>query len=88
MKYYEEMSKKLVDGYYNNHPGEYYDDMRNYIMQRLPTDNQHVAGRIFSNAWEDGHSYGYHEVFLHINDLITLIHDIDMIRKKEIEERG
>lgn len=88
MMNYEEITNKLNERYYNEHPNKYYDDMREYIMQSLPTDNQHVAGRIFSNAWGDGHAYGYHEVFYHINDLITLIHDIDMIRKKERDERG
>lgn len=83
---YEEIVTKLNDRYYNENPYQYDDDMLQYIMETLPTDSPQVAGRIFSNAWEEGHAYGYHEVFFHINDLITLIHDIDIIRKRSEEE--
>jgi hypothetical protein len=78
----DEIFKKLGDGYYNKHPGEYDEDMIQYIMQRLPTDNRVLAQRIYNDAWEEGHSYGYNEVFIYINDRITFVHDIDLIRKR------
>jgi len=47
-------------------------DLIDSIMDDLGC-NQDQAAIIYSEAWEDGHSYGYHEVVSHADSLCTFV---------------
>jgi hypothetical protein len=67
---YEEMHEKLIKKVYDNNQGQgFFDDLVE-LHNLNPTDP--VTSRMYSLAWENGHAYGYYEVFLHFNDLVQV----------------
>ena len=45
--------------------------IKNYVgfYEYVPKDKQ---DKVWRKAWEDGHSYGYYEVYLHLDSLVEL----------------
>lgn len=50
---------------------EFYDD----ALRETGLTGHPKAGKIFAKAWEDGHSYGFQEVFIHLQNLAELFED-------------
>jgi hypothetical protein len=67
---YEEMTEKLNQKVYEKNNGQgFFDDLVE-LHNLDPADP--IASRMYSKAWENGHSAGYYEVFLHFNDLVEV----------------
>ena len=65
---HEEMTEKLMKRVYEEHNGQgFFDDL--VELHGLDATDP-VVSKMYSLAWENGHSAGYYEVFLHFNDLV------------------
>lgn len=38
-----------------------------------PSFSEDLHNHVYGKAWEDGHSYGYHEVEIHYEDLVDFV---------------
>ena len=63
--------KKLYADYFNEHPNDFY----NYMIKYMGVQDSHKVKKAYNLAWENGHSYGYSEVYSYFQDYIELIKD-------------
>lgn len=49
---------------------EFYKDIEEYFKDKMDHD---IFSRMYSYCWDQGHSAGYHEVLMHLNDVQYLI---------------
>lgn len=72
--------KPLVDAWRNEEDrlhNIFVTDCRSYFEEELGTTLKDIAwNSIFTKAWSDGHSYGYHEVFNHLVDLVSVVKNV------------
>lgn len=60
---------------------QFYDDVVSMIMEEYRhrfyrrTLNERMAKKIFNQAWEDGHTHGYHDVAWRAKNLAELVGD-------------
>jgi hypothetical protein len=57
---------------YNKREGEIYIEFKKDALKEVGLTNHPKADKIYSKAWEKGHSAGYNEVFLELQDLAEL----------------
>lgn len=56
---------------------DFRDDVIQYLLENYRINkNQKIAERIFSKAYDDGHSGGYGEVLTHAEEIADLIEDV------------
>lgn len=73
-KYYQEQ-RQIYDDSLAAALQDFWNDARNDLGYDSFLDEDGM-NKIESKAWENGHSYGYSEVFSHLEDLVSLMRDI------------
>ena len=66
------ITPEQMDNFYRdekgNIPNFYY-----IVKKDLGILDNPKADKLMAKAWEDGHAYGYYEVYIHAMDLVELI---------------
>ena len=62
------------------------DNLANRLMNEYNIGHKEIAEMIVSQAWEDGHSYGYGEVTWRAEDLAELVEKVRKIDQSEFEK--
>lgn len=64
---YDEIQKYIKEDAYSGPNGrDFYED----LMKLSGVPDNELTARMYSLAWQNGHSYGYQEVLHHFRDLI------------------
>lgn len=68
----EELKKLLMENAYTNDKSrDFYQD----LLSAFGLKESNLTARMYSLAWENGHAYGYHEVYCHFSDLVRVFKD-------------
>ena len=73
-RYYQERRKNYTDAVAAA-TREFWEDARNDLGYDAFLDVEGMQ-LLESKAWDDGHSYGYSEIFSHLKDLVSLMRKI------------
>jgi len=70
---YEEIAENIRKNEYEVKNGQSKRDFYDDLVAAFQLDpNTSLTKRIYSKAWENGHSAGYHEVLIHFHDLVEV----------------
>jgi len=65
---YRKMRKEYLE-----EEGRLYDEFRKDAIEYVGLTGHPKADKIYDKAWEDGHSCGYEEVLIHLEELADLV---------------
>jgi hypothetical protein len=71
----EEITTQIESTEYKEYHS-FYDDCKEYAMLAIPGLSPEEFSLIFSFAWEEGHSCGYHEVFNVLQGFMWLVEEL------------
>ena len=69
------VAKRRVRDAYHDEKNREYIRFKLDALAELGLDGHPKADKLFERAWEEGHSFGYSEVWIHLVELADLIRD-------------
>lgn len=71
-KEFAEFEEKRIN--YYDHRGEIENQIKELIKDRAGLDSipEQYRAKVWAKAWEDGHSSGFHDVYLELCDLVDI----------------